>query len=86
MSQAAASVINAAIKAGARSATKYISPKLTVKATRRHKISKRDTRVEFVVTIGAPNYRESNKIKAALKEGKKFPLREIELRFAPKRK
>jgi hypothetical protein len=59
-------------------ATKYISEKLTIKATRRKK-SKKQT--EIVVTIGKPNYAERKLIKLCKKAGEKFPIKKIQLKF-----
>lgn len=67
-------------------AEKYLSPKLVVRATRRHKPSKRDRQTELVVTIGAPNYLERQFIKDCNHAGEKFPVRKIQLKFWPKRR
>jgi len=50
-----------------RSVTKILNSKLVVRLSRRHKYSKRNTRNEFVLTFGRPNYRETNFIKACKK-------------------
>ena len=72
---------------GARRATKYLSPKLVISAARPYfkkvKWSARDTRVEIVVKIGAPNYAERKFIKKCLKAGVPFPVKEIQLKFPP---
>lgn len=64
----------------ARQAVLYLSPRRTVKATRRHKYSKRQTRVEILVTDGVPNYRERERIKKLAKDKRGFPVEEIEVR------
>ena len=74
-------VVGTAIKTGAYRATKYISPKMTVKATRRHKLDKRAPIQEFVITIGKPNYLERLFIKLLKKSGEPFPVRKIQLKF-----
>ena len=73
-------VIGAAIKTGSYKATKYVSPRYVIRATRRHKIDRRDSRVEFVVTLGAPNYLERDFIKECQKSGEPFPIKKIQLR------
>lgn len=61
-----------------RSATKYISPVLTVKATRR---STSNRAVEIVVTIGRPNCLEREFIDKCIEAGEKFPVRKIQLKY-----
>jgi hypothetical protein len=70
----------------ARRATKFVSPTLTVKATRRHRFDKRSRFEEFFVTIGRPNYRERVWIKTAQRAGVPFPVRRLQLTFWPKKK
>lgn len=72
-----AMVSKAIVTTGAYQAVKYISPKHVLKATRRHKLRKGDSRQEFVFTMGAPNYKDALIIKKAVKAGQKFPLKEI---------
>jgi hypothetical protein len=79
-------LIDALIKTGARKATRYVSPRLVVKACRRHKPDRRNLRVEFVVTLGAPNYAEREFIKRCKKAGEPFPVRKIQLQFYPLKK
>jgi phage baseplate assembly protein W len=67
-----------------RRATLYVSPKMVVKATRRHKPRVRAGTVELVVTIGRPNYAEREFIKAAVKAGERFPIEKVQLRFWPR--
>ncbi len=65
---------------GAKRATKYLSEKETIKATRRlynGKIDKRNKRVEILFTIGSPNYAEREFIKKAKKAGEPFPMKKI---------
>lgn len=75
-------VINWVI-AGARKATKYVSPTLTVKATRQYKLDRRDSRETFVVSIGRPNYKETQFIKQCKAAGEKFPVKNIQLKWYP---
>lgn len=51
-----------------------------IKATRRHKLDRRESREEFVVTVGAPNYLERIFVKQALKAKELFPIDKIQLR------
>jgi hypothetical protein len=67
------------LEGGVRKATKYLSPKLTIKAARRFKLSKRDSRRELVFTIGVPNYAERVFIKARQKAGEPFPVKRIQI-------
>ena len=60
-------------------ATKYISDKLVIKATRRHKFDVKADHQEVVVTIGAPNYSERKFIKLAKTEP--LPIRNVQLEF-----
>ena len=70
----------------ARSVTKYISPKLVVRATWRHKPSRKHTREEMVLTYGAPNYLETAFVKMAVKAGEPFPIKKVQLKLWPKKK
>lgn len=65
---------------GAYKVTKFLGPKLTVKATRkRYKIKHRETQIQIMFTVGRPNYEEREQIKRAKKAGEtldtlsKFP-------------
>ena len=65
-------------------ATKYLSPKLVIKATRkrfRGKIDKRSRIAQIAFTVGGPNYAEREFIKAAKKAKEPFPVRRIQMRF-----
>jgi len=71
-------------EAGAYKAVKYISPKLTVKATRKRfngKVDGRNRIAEVLFTIGAPNYAEREFIKAALKAKETFPVKRPQMKF-----
>lgn len=60
---------------GAYKATKFLSEKRTIKATRRlykyngRKIDKRARAIEILFTIGRPNYEERETIKRAKRHG-----------------
>lgn len=80
------STIEALLRSDARRATKFLSEKLTVKAVRRHRASKRHRRVEIVVTFGEPNFEERRLIKLARVVKQPFPIRAVQLKFYPKEK
>lgn len=67
-----------------RQAVKYVSEKMVVTATRRHKPRGRMSRVEVVVTIGAPNYKARQYIKACKKAGEPLPVKNVQIRMYPK--
>ena len=82
-------VAAALLNSGAREATLYLSPTLTVRATRplyraHGKVEdRRASRADVHFTAGAPNYRSRQFIKKCLRVGEPFPVRKIQLRFAP---
>jgi len=73
---------SAVLKFDAYQATKYLGPKLVVRATRRNfrTRSKRDRRVEILFTIGEPNYREREFIRQCGRAGEPLPIKKIQLR------
>lgn len=64
-------------------ATVYVSPKFTVKATRRSKLRKGDKQQEFVVTIGRPNWHERERVRQFEKVGEPFPVKKVALQYVP---
>ena len=64
-------------------ATKYFSPKLVAKATRRRKYDGRSSRTEVVLTFGTPNYAERGFIKKWRKSD--FPIKKIQVKLAKKK-
>lgn len=73
-------VVEAVLGDGVRKATKFISEKETVKATRRlfsSKVNKRSRITEIILTIGGPNYAERKFIKDAKKAGEPFPIKRV---------
>jgi len=70
---------------GAVKATKYLSPKLVIKATRKRLKGKIDNRkgsvAQIVFTVGAPNFAEREFIKAAKKAKEAFPVKHVQMRF-----
>lgn len=79
-----AKVMSTLITSGVKSVTRYVSPKLVVRATWRHKPKASRTREEAVVTFGTPNYLETAFAKAAVKAGEPFPIKKLQLRAWPK--
>lgn len=69
-------------------ATKYISPKEIVRATRKTYGKKiRHGNIEIHLTIGRPNYAEREFIKLCQKAGEPFPIKKIQLKYCnPKKK
>jgi hypothetical protein len=78
-------LVNMIIELGAKRVTKYISPKLTVKATHQGKHDRRDKSNTVLVTIGRPNYSEREFIKTAQKAGEPFPVKKVQIKW-PKQK
>jgi len=77
-------VIGALVANDARTATKYITDRRVVRATRRMwggKILNRTYNMEITLTIGRPNYRERQFIKQCKRAGEPFPVKKIQLRF-----
>ena len=63
-----------------RSAVKFIDPKLVVRATRRFKPDRRNTRTEILLTVGRPNYAERKFVKLCVKAGEPFPVKRVQVR------
>jgi hypothetical protein len=68
------------LEGAAYKATKYLSEKLTVKATRKRYKGRiyKDHAVDIVFTVGKPNYEEREFIKRAKKAGEPFPIKKIQ--------
>ena len=67
---------------GAYKATKYLSEKETIKATRkRYKKGVYHKAIDIVFTVGKPNYEERDFIKKYKRAGEPFPVKKIQLRF-----
>jgi len=67
-------------------ATKYISPKLILRAVRKtykaYKLgSRKGDNVEVHLTIGKPNYLEREFIKLCQKAHEPFPVKKVQLKF-----
>lgn len=78
-------VIGAVMAEQARSATKYVTDKYVVKATRsnRWSLRKNARNVTILVTFGSPNYAEREFIKQCAKAHEPFPVKKVQLRFYP---
>lgn len=79
------------LESSAHKATKYLGPTEVVRATRilqrgknGKKIPKRGN-IDIRVTIGKPNYAERRFIAICKKAGESFPVKNIQLKFPPKR-
>lgn len=66
-------------------ATIFLTPQSTVKITRQ----RRDIRANhhtFLLTIGAPNWHERQRIKTFKRAGEPFPVKKVQLTHYPKKK
>lgn len=83
---AVSGVIENLLQANAWKATKFISDRIIVRATRQlfHKKLSNIGNLEIVLTFGKPNYEEREYIRQCKKAGVKFPLKKVWLKFPPK--
>lgn len=82
----AARVVGAVLSSDdVRRATYYLSPGLTIKATRTRRVDKREKAESYIVTVGRPNYAERKFIKVAKAAGEPFPVKKVQLTFWPKK-
>jgi len=58
-----------------KKATVFLSEKLVVSVCRRHKFRKRQTREDFVIKVGQPNFIEREFIKRCKRDGVALPTR-----------
>jgi hypothetical protein len=83
-------VVDTLLGSNARTATKYISEKLTIRASLKSfggKLPPKNCRsLDIALTIGAPNYEAREFIKMCKKAGEKFPIKKIQLKFFPEKK
>lgn len=77
--------VECVMQTGAKQATVYQHPKLTVKATRLFKSDKRSRSVTLVLTMGSPNYRERQFIKSCIKAKEPFPVKKVQFRWFTKK-
>jgi len=74
------------IASDAKSAIKYLSEKLVVKATWHNKPKANNRGETMVVTFGKPNYLERKFIADCKKAKVAFPVSKIQLKFYPVKK
>lgn len=72
-------------------ATKFVSPKLIIRATRsryRGRLTRKGDNIDITLTIGRPNYAEREFIKVCQKANEPFPLKKVQLKLynPPKKK
>lgn len=83
-------VVDTLLNTDAHVATKYVSEKQVVRATRRiyryQKNRPSRSALELVVTVTRPNYREREFVRDCKKAGVPFPVKKVQLRFPPKQK
>ena len=83
-------VVNTLLYNGAKTATKYISEKLVIRASLKmagKKLPAKNARtIEIILTIGAPNYEAREFIKKCKKAKEPFPVKKIQLQFPPQPK
>lgn len=68
-----------------RKVTKFVSPDFIVRATRQWKGRANQRSTTVIFTVGKPNFRERQFVKACLKAGEPFPIKKIQLKFWPKK-
>jgi hypothetical protein len=84
-----AKLADALLASEAHKATKYLSDKHVINATRilyAGKILPDRCRINILFTDGRPNYTERQFIKLCKKAGEPFPIRNIQLKFPPKKR
>ncbi len=69
------------LEGGAKRVSKYFSSTQVMKATRRGRRTRRDRTIEILFTIGAPNYAERQFIKRRLRDGGKFPMKGLVIKW-----
>ena len=83
---AAQRAIAALLGSDAKKATVYLSPREVVSVCRRFKPSRRSSRDDFVLKIGAPNYIEREFLRCCKAAGEPVPVRKVQLRMWPKKR
>lgn len=79
-------VVEFLLKSEARKATKFLHPKLIIRATRKTFGGKLlNGNLELFLTIGKPNYEEGEFVRRCLKVGEPFPIKKIQLKFLKKK-
>ena len=72
-------VVDTLLVMGCRAAIKFVSPKLVVKATRRHRPDRRTSHTEILVSFGRPNCAERRFVRELQKAGEPFPVKKVRL-------
>lgn len=78
--------ISTLLNSDAKKATVYLSARSVVSVCRRFKGRSRDTRSDFVLKIGAPNYLEREFIAVCRRANEPLPLRKVQLKPWPKKR
>ena len=79
-------VVGCILQGGITKATKFVSPKEIVRATRTKTTFRKGGNIEITLTIGRPNYAEREFIKDCQKAGEPFPVRNIQIKeYNPKK-
>jgi hypothetical protein len=73
--------VDGIMKNGARTATVFAGPNLIIRATRRFRPNARERTIDIYLTIGQPNYREREFIRACKKAGEPIPVRKVQFKF-----
>lgn len=68
-----------------KNATKFLTPKRTVRGTVIGKPRKNEGRVCVSLSIGVPNYRERKFIKDCQQAGEPFPVAKVQLKLRPEK-
>lgn len=66
-----------------RKATKFVSPRFVVCCTRQRKPRRGERSCSYVLTIGQPNFRGREFVKACQKAGEPFPVKNVQLKLYP---
>ncbi len=83
MTKYAGQLVDIIVCSDVKQATKFLSPTMVIKATRHGKIHKGVKTVQMMVTIGAPNYADRQRVKLFKKAGEPFPVKKIQFKFPP---
>lgn len=69
------------LETDARKASLFLDEHTVVTATRRHRPDKRSKTTEVLLTMGKPNFRGREFVKACKKAGEPFPVKKLQLQF-----
>ena len=81
-------VVRELLESDAKKVTAYLTPKLTVKASRLTfdgKVDQRSARADVRLTLGVPNHSERAFIKSCVAAGEPFPVKKMQIRMPPVR-